>query len=356
MKEETLVEFDASDEQGHVPDAIAKDSKRSADKTAGETTVPAFATKIEAMNAVMQHMSGLPKQKIADIFKGLTDDLNLGDAKAKATRRLGGTAKDAAGEGETIAQMHNSPTSASGTYKEDMDVIFGGGELSEEVREKAATIFEAAINARLVSEVARIQEEFDAQLVEQLEEKIEQLEENVDKYLSYAVDQWAEQNEIAIESGLRSEVVEGFIHGLKNLFEENYVDIPDDKVDLVSELSQHVAELEEKVNSIVTENMELKDYVDTLEVEKVFAESVEALPLTQADKLRNLVEGIEYTDVEEFTKKLNIIKETYFSSDVKKPTTSINEEVDYDSEEEVKVNASGTMAHYVTAISKTTKK
>jgi hypothetical protein len=355
MKEETLVEFDASDEQGHVPDAIAKDSKRSADKTAGETTVPAFATKIEAMNAVMQHMSGLPKQKIADIFKGLTDDLNHNDTKSKATRRLGGTAKDA-GEGETIAQMSLSPTSASGTYKEDMDVIFGGGELSEEVREKAATIFEAAINARLVSEVARIQEEFDAQLVEQLEEKIEQLEENVDKYLSYAVDQWAEQNEIAIESGLRSEVVEGFIHGLKNLFEENYVDIPDDKVDLVSELSQHVAELEEKVNSIVTENMELKDYVDTLEVEKVFAESVEALPLTQADKLRNLVEGIEYTDVEEFTKKLNIIKETYFSSDVKKPTTSINEEVDYDSEEEVKVNASGTMAHYVTAISKTTKK
>jgi flagellar motor protein MotB len=356
---EDLHEFDSSDGQSKTADPVAKETHkgRAADNTKGQLEIPQFVTKVEAINAVMQQMQGLSKEKIADVFKGMTDATNFDDSKAKATRRKGGSAQDAPqSAGQQISQTRISPTSASGTYKEDMDVLFGGEELSEEVREKAATIFEAAVNARLVSEIARIEEQFNERIVEELEEKIEQLEENVDKYLSYAVDQWAEDNEIAIESGLKSEVVEGFIQGLKGLFEENYVDIPDDKIDLVSELSQQVAELEEKVNAVVTENFELRDYVDTLEVEQVFAEAVEALPLTQADKLRNLVEGIEYTDVEEFTKKLNIIKETYFSSDIKKPLTSINEEVDYDSEEQETVVASGTMSHYVKAISNTSKK
>jgi hypothetical protein len=345
-EEQELLEFDASDGQSKTADPVAtKSSARSADKSAGETAIPDFPTKVEALNAVMQELSGLPKEKIGDIFKGLVDGLSQSKNKRPRDQMAGET-----------GQISTSPTSVSGVAKEDMDIIFGGEELSEEVREKAKTIFEAAVNSRLVSEVARIQEEFDNQLVEALEEKVEQLAESVDKYLSYAVEQWAEQNEIAIESGLKADVVENFIHGLKGLFEENYVDIPDDKVDLVSELAQQVADLQEKVNFVVTENIELRDYVDTLEVEQVFAEAVDSLPLTQAEKLRNLVEGIEYADVQEFTKKLSVIKETYFPSEGKK-AVSLTEEVDTDTDyEEVAVKASGPMAHYVTAISKTTKK
>jgi hypothetical protein len=359
MNEETLKEFAASDGQGHVPDALDKDGHkgRDADKTAGgQTDMPQFATKVEAMNAAIGLMSGLPKEHIANIFKGLTDELSLGAEKARATRRIGGTAKDADGTGQTIAQTHISPTSAAAIAKEDMDVIFGGEELSEEVREKARTIFEAAVNARLYSEVARLEEEFEVKLTEALEEKVEQLSENIDKYLSYAVEQWVSENEIAIESGLKAEVMEDFIHGLKNLFAENYVEIPDDKVDLVAELSQHVAELEEKVNTVVKENFELKDYVDSLEVDKVFAEAVETLPLTQQEKLRSLVEGIEYSDVTEFTKKLNVIKETYFPVEGKKSATTLTEATDYDSDDEEVQEVAGPMSVYVKAISQTSKK
>jgi hypothetical protein len=362
MEEETIYEFTASDDQAMVPDPMAKDSKRPADKTTGgEDAIPQFKTKIEGLNAIMTHLSELPKQKIADIFKGLTNEIPHDASKAKATRRIGGSAKDDMSDGETLAATHRSPTSAKGSSAtqiaaEDMNVIFAGADLSEEVREKAKTIFEAAVNARLVTEIARLEEEFETALVEALEEKVEQLSENVDKYLSYAVEQWVEENEIAIESGLKTEVMEDFLHGLKSLFEENYVEIPDDKVDLVAELSAHVAELEEKINNVVKENVDLKDYVDTLEVNKIFAEEVDALPLTQQEKLRSLVEGIEYASVEEFTKKLNIIKETYFPVEGKK-SASLTEEVEYDSDDEgaPKV-ASGPMAQYVTAISKSAKK
>jgi hypothetical protein len=338
--------FDASDGVSHTPAPVEKNSKRSADKTDGQKDIPQFATKVEAINQIMGHLSSLGHQELADVFKGLTDKTTHDHPKSKRP-------KDDDTLTQTLAQTRISPTSVAA---EDMDIMFGGEELSEEVREKARTIFEAAVNSRLYSEIARLEEEFEENLTEALEQKIEQLSENVDKYLSYAVEQWVEDNEVAIESGLKSEVVEDFIHGLKDLFEANYVDIPEDKVDLVSELSQHVAELEEKVNAVISENLDLQDYVDSLEVDKVFAEAVEALPLTQQEKLRSLVEGIEYSDVGEFTKKLNVIKETYFPADGKKKATSLTEAVDYDSDDEEVQVTTGPMSHYVKAISQTVKK
>ena len=344
--EEMKEDFDASDGVSHTAAPMEKNSKRSADKTDGQKDIPQFATKVEAINQIMGHLSSLGHQELADVFKGLTDKTTHDHAKSKRP-------KDDDSLTQTLAQTRTSPTSVAA---EDMDMMFGGEELSEEVREKARTIFEAAVNSRLYSEIARLEEEFESNLTEALEQKIEQLSENVDKYLSYAVEQWVEDNEVAIESGLKSEVVEDFIHGLKDLFEANYVDIPEDKVDLVSELSQHVAELEEKVNAVISENLDLQDYVDSLEVDKVFAEAVEALPLTQQEKLRSLVEGIEYSDVGEFTKKLNVIKETYFPADGKKKATSLTEAVDYDSDDEEVQVTTGPMSHYVKAISQTVKK
>lgn len=366
MKEENLQEFAASDGHSHTADPIGKDGHkgRDADKlSGGQEAMPQFATKAEAINALMAHVSGMPTQKIGDIFKGLTDDNFKYDAsKAKATRRNpGAMAKDDMSDGETIAQMHISPTSAKGSSAatiaaEDLDIMFGGEELSEEVREKARTIFEAAVNARLYAEVARIEEEFESNLVEALADKIEQLSENVDKYLSYAVEQWVADNEIAIESGLKAEVVEGFIHGLKDLFEQNYVDIPEDKVDVIEELSQQVIDLESRVNSVVKENVELKDYVDSLEVDRVFAEAVDTLPLTQQEKLRSLVEGIEYSDVTEFTKKLGVIKETYFPTEGGKKTVALTEATDYETDDDDHSDVSGPMSVYMRAISQSAKK
>jgi len=354
MVKKVINEFKATDGQSEVPDPEGKDAhaNRGADKSEGETAAPQFPTKVEALNAAIQAMSGMPKEKIEDIFKGMTAGHDK--SKALATRRVGGTAKDNA-EGESLEDTKRSPTSTVSVSKEDMDVIFDGSELTEEVRERTKTIFEAAVNAKVGLEVARLEEQFNNQLIETVEERIVALTENVDKYLSYAVEQWASENEVAIENALKSEIVEDFIKGLKNLFEENYVEIPEDKVDLVSELSNRIADLEDKVNSALQENVELKDLVSELEVENVFAEAVESLPLTQQEKLRSLVEGIEYADTKDFTKKLNVIKETYFPSE--KKSVSLTEEVsDEGDDTDTEVKASGPMAHYVTAISKTTRK
>lgn len=351
-----LKEFTSDDGQSTIPDPIAKDAKRPADKSEGEKDIPEFPTKTEAMNAVMQKMSGMPKEKIADLFKGMTDDLDHGPDKAKATRRIGGSAQDST-TAQTLDQTKISPTSATSVASEDMDVIFAGEELSEDFRNRAKTIFEAAVNSRLVTEVARLEEEFETKLVEALEVKIEQLSGNIDNYLSYAVEQWMQENELAIEHGLKAEIVDDFLTGLKNLFDESYVEVPDDKFDLVAELSQKVSEMESKYNDVVKEHIELQDYVDTLKAEQVFAEAVKSLSLTQAEKLSSLVEGIEYSDVDEFTKKLNVIKETYFPGT--KKVVSLNEEVDDndgDDGDGVQIKASGPMAQYVNAISKTVKK
>lgn len=360
-----LVEFKSDDGQSETADPVAKDSGRPADKHNDQPPAQ-FATKVEALNAVMQKLSGLPKEHIANVFKGMTDETNLGPEKAKATRRLGGTAKDDGppGKGETISSAEISGTSDKpfkykGEAKEEIDHIFGADTLTEDARERALVIFESAVNLRLATEVARLEEEFDAHLEEALEEKIASLAENVDKYLSYAVEAWAEDNALAIETGLKAEVTEDFIRGMKALFVENYVDIPEDKVDLVAELSASVKALEEKFNGLVKENLELKDYVDTLEVEKVFNETVESLPLTQQEKLRSLVEGVEYADVEEFTKKLNIIKSTYFTEDGKPKKVSLVEQteiVNNEEEENAAPAVTGPMAAYMQAISSTAKK
>jgi len=360
MSEETLNEFDASDGISHTADPVAKDSKRKADKTGVNQPMPEFFTKVEAINQIMGHLSTLGKPELANIFKGLTDKgphSGSGDSvmgKALATRNIG-TSKDNK-LAQSLKDMMYSPTSVKAIVGEDVDALFGGETLSEELREKTRTLFEAAVNAKLHVEVARLEEEFEANLVEALEEKITQLTDNVDKYLSYAVEQWFADNEIAIENGLKSEVVEDFMHGLKNLFIENYVEIPDDKIDLVTELSNHVAELEQKVNSVVKENIELVDYIDTLEVDKVFSEAVESLPLTQQEKLRSLVEGIEYSDVNEFTKKLNVIKETYFGAPAANRTVTLTEAADFDYDYTETTPVNDQMSHYVKAISQTTKK
>jgi len=358
MKEENLNEFASSDGISHTADPIGKDGHkgRDADKTSGgQEAMPTFATKAEAINALMAHVSGMPTQKIGDIFKGLTDD-NFNHDHSKSKRP-----KDNDSVKQTLAQTYISPTSAKGSSAtsiaaEDLDIMFGGEELSEEVREKARTIFEAAVNARLYAEVARLEEEFETNLVEALSDKIEQLSENVDKYLSYAVEQWVADNEIAIETGLKAEVVEGFIHGLKDLFEQNYVDIPEDKVDVIEELSQQVIDLEGRINSVVKENVELKDYVDSLEVDRVFAEAVDTLPLTQQEKLRSLVEGIEYSDVTEFTKKLGVIKETYFPTEGGKKAVTLTEATDYENEDDSHSEVTGPMSVYMRAISQSSKK
>lgn len=227
--------------------------------------------------------------------------------------------------------------------KEDIDALLSGESLSEEFATKATTIFEAAVTSR----VEEIVEEMENELVEQFQVAVDEIKEDlaakVDDYLTYMVEEWVKDNQIAIDKGLRAEVVEDFIGGLHKLFAEHYIDIPEDKVDVVEELSAKVEELEESYNAQVRAAIELKKELNEHKKIEAVHTVCEGLTQTQVEKMKSLAESIEYTTETEFASKLETIKESYFKSGVKVADSSaLDDEVHI--EEEVKKPAGSTDA------------
>jgi predicted RNase H-like HicB family nuclease len=206
-------------------------------------------------------------------------------------------------------------------YKVDMsehiNALFAGEELSEEFKAKAIAIFEAAVTTTVQSELASLEEAYASTLEEQVEAIKEELSTNVDDYLNYVVENWVSENEVAIEAGLRTELTEEFISGLKNLFAENYIDIPEDKISVVEELGNKVAELEEKLNEEIERNVELTSILSESKKSEVLHNVVEGLTTTQAEKLKTLAENIEFTTLDEYTSKVSTLRESYFPATVK---------------------------------------
>ena len=244
--------------------------------------------------------------------------------------------------------------------QEHIDAIFNNEDLSEDFRTKASTIFEAAVQAQLQEEKTKLEEEFATSLVKAKEELQADLVEKLDQYTTYAAEQWMEENRVAIESSLKSEITEDFINGLKGLFAEHYIEIPEDKVDVLSQMAEKVQELEEKLNSAINENMELKGRVDESVRERILADVSEGLAATQVEKLAALAEGVDFDSADNFKKKLELVKENYFPS-----TTSskkLNEEAEDEAlalNEETKASPkTGDIAvnAYVSALSRTLKK
>lgn len=203
--------------------------------------------------------------------------------------------------------------------KEDIDALFAeDANLSEDFKSKAATIFEA----RVLDRVQQLEEEIETKYAEMLDEAVTAIKDDltakVDDYLNYVVEQWMTDNEIAIESGLRSEITEDFITGLRNLFAENYINVPEDKVDLVDELAGKVEELEEKLNEEIQNNIEYKKALveaNKIEITRVVSEG---LTETQVEKIKSLAESVEFSTEDEYKEKLETIRENYFPSGVKK--------------------------------------
>jgi len=242
---------------------------------------------------------------------------------------------------------------------EHFDAMFDGEDLSEQFKEKASTIFEMAVNYR----INEITEQLEELYADKLNEKVEEIEESyaqqlqdltgkIDQYLNYVVEEWLKENEVAVETSLRSEITEDFIHGLKNLFAEHYIEVPEEKVNVVEELALRVEELEAKLNEAVNENIELRDSLNEMSTEEIFNEVSEGLTLSQVEKFKKLAEGVDFDEVENFKKKLLIVKENYFPSNDVKKTSNLLEE-SFDGEEPAAV-ASSEMSKYVRAISRTT--
>jgi hypothetical protein len=239
--------------------------------------------------------------------------------------------------------------------KADVKALFGNEDLSEEFKDKAATVFEAAVVSKINEHIDIYNTTVQSSYEEDVKAIKEEMAEKMDSYMDYVVEQWADENKLAIEQGLKAELTEDFMKGLKGLFEEHYIDIPEEKVDVVEELAAKNEELQAQLNTEIERNVEIKKDLDESSKDKMVDNVSEGLTETQKDKFKTLAEGIEFSDKETYQKKLETIKESYFVEETQKEVTSPIGDTEEPLDEEVK-QPKGSMAGYVNAISRITKK
>ena len=207
--------------------------------------------------------------------------------------------------------------------KEDLDAMFGTEDLSEEFKDKAATIFEAAVMSRVTAEVTRLEEEFEAKVATTVAEEIEGIVEQVDGYLGYIAEQWMTQNEIALERGIKSDILESFVDGLKGLFEEHYIDVPEEKYDLLGDMETQIGELKAKIDEQVAANIALTKSVNEAKRSEIVKSISEGLTDTEAEKFSGLVAEVAFEDAETYETKVKTLRESYFTTKTTSGVTSV---------------------------------
>ena len=226
----------------------------------------------------------------------------------------------------------------------------GEGDLSEEFKRKAATVFEAAVKSKVRSEVERMEDEYKSELEENINATKEELTEKVDTYLNYVVEEWMKENELAIERGLKGEIAEDFISGLKQLFEDHYVDVPDEKYDVLGAQSEKISELEGRINEMMEEQIQTKSVNATLVKEQVMSDVSYDLADTEIEKFKSLIEDVDFTTEESYREKLGTLKESYFPKSAPVVTEAID---DVETGIAQDIDTSDSMAAYMSAIGRT---
>ena len=302
--------------------------KRKGDSTKQD---PMPKTKAGMINAAYTKLSGMKKE-------------DLGIALSKLM------AEDFESEGE-YTEAH-AELNYEADFSEDLNALINDeATLSEEFKGKAEVIFEAAIKHKLGEEIDRLEAKYEEELSEEIQATKEDLVEKVDSYLNYVVEQWMADNQVAIQTGLRAEIAENFMTGLKGLFEENYIEVPESKVDLVDELADTVEELEESLNQTTAKAIEMAEELEYYQRDTVIREAAGDLAATQVEKLKSLVEDVDFEDAETFAQKVQTVKESYFDKKETTETVALDtEEEDYTTDE-----IPSHMAHYISALKKTNK-
>ena len=238
-------------------------------------------------------------------------------------------------------------------YSEDLEsLVAEEATLSDGFQAKAGIIFEAALKTKVGAEIDRLESEYVANLEEEVTEIKSELVEKVDSYLNYVVSNWMSENEVAVTTGLRTEIAEDFMSSLQSVFKEHYIEVPEGKVDLVDELAEQVAELEESLNKSTEDNIALTESVSNLERAEIVRNASSGLALTEAEKLASLVEDIDFDDAESFEMKVNVVKESYFRSEAQE---SVDEAQQLVGTDEAPAELNDVMARYTQAISKFNK-
>ena len=316
-------------------------------------------SKIGMMTGMMHMMNAMGKSDMVDFFNKVQS--LYGPNKDWGVGNNSGSNQNSIDMNPSHAVASKGPKTKMAmpklNVKEDLDAMFDGQDLSEEFKDTASTLFEAAINARLIAEQAALEEAYENKLNEELAIFQEQVTTKLDTYLDYVIENWIKENEVAIESTLRNELAEEFMEGLKNLFAEHYINVPQEKVDVLEALAEKVSALEEKLDETITENTELKNFVSEVNLKGIFEEISVDLALTQQEKFSNLVEGIEFNgDFDTYKKKLMIIKENYFKSENTSYSSNIEEETFEGDVSTTNVNVDPGVNRYVQAISRSIKK
>jgi len=290
-------------------------------------------SKADAINI----MSAMMKKMSADEAKELVVAQYAANSKTDEELELEGLSKAKEAIEKRLASIN---------VAEDVNALVEGEELSEDFKKKAATIFEAAVKSKIRPEVERIEDEKSQEIAEEMDSFKTELAEKVDGYLDYVVGEWMKENELAIERGLKGEIAEDFITGLKSLFEEHYIDVPDEKYDILESQAQKIEELESKLNETMNKLTEKKQSEDSLVREATIKEVSSDLAETQIEKFASLVEDVEFTDKDSFEEKLNTLKENYFPKSVPSEQTLTEENEDGTQE----IDISDAMAAYTSAI------
>ena len=333
VKPVTLVKTEDKDEDEEVKEddeeeEVKKEVKASAPKL-----------KSELMQGIVDHIKGLKKEGLAKMY---------------GTHVLGETEQNEDDEEEEEETSKVKKESIDQTI-EDLDVsqdiealVSGEEELSDEFKTKASTIFETAIKSKVRTELEKIHAKNEESAKKVAEETMTSVVEKVDDYMNYVVEQWMTDNELAIERGLKGEIAEDFISGLKGLFEDHYIDVPDEKYDILEANLTKIEELEDKLNKQMEENVQLKKAKGELVKESMIADVADGMTDTETEKFQSLVDDVEFSDEESYTERLQTIKESYFGSDeVKAQDETLTEEGSEETQE-----VSGTMATYMSAIKK----
>jgi len=351
-------EGDVEDLGKPVVDPESKDSagKKASAKVKKAADPKAGATKEETETSDDSETESLEEGKMtkAEMLKAMyseMENMKAGDLKASYDKMMAKEEEEKEEESAKVDESTLEDRLASVDVSEDVSALVNGEEISEEFKEKASTIFEAAVKSKLRSEVERIESAKVQEVAEEVNKVQSELTEKVDAYMGYVVEEWMKENEIAIERGLKGEIAEDFISGLKSLFEEHYIDVPDEKYDILGQQAEKLDALEAKLNEQIEKSADLKKANNQLVRESVFAEVSSDLADTEAEKFKSLAEDVDFTDEDSFRSKLDTLKESYFPK-----ATTVAESVDSESESSESYDTTGAMSAYMSAISKNVKR
>ena len=339
--------------QGHDPKTAPAQAVAATDK-AGDATSTSGARKMAGGSA----SDNTTKDPMPRTKAGMIAAMNNHMSKMRKndmSKAYGEMMKIVSGTYESVEQSEDEPqlVEYQADFSDDLNALVESeATLSDEFKTKAGVIFEAAIRSKLSEEVDRLEAKYNEELAEEIESTKSDLVEKVDNYLNYVVEQWMEDNQVAIQTGLRTEIAEKFMSSLKDLFTESYIEVPESKVDLVDQLAAEVEELEGTANEAIAKNLSMQEELEQYKRDAIIREHSTGLAETQVEKLKDLVAEVDFDDEETFAQKVETVKESYFTKKASE-SADITEEED---DGEPVIETAGSMAQYLQAIQKTNKK